>query len=144
MGRSPGGHGNRFQYSHLENAHGQRSLAGVGHNKRLSEAQHGHSSADFASSSAHFFQLNYCIGFTLSNPLLGFPVAYTIRVITYRRQFQLNHLSLNVFCDLILICTTLPPTTSFPFLLILPSFFFLSPKTLNICSSRSMHGSALL
>ena len=30
-GRSPGGgHGNPFQYSHLENPHGQRSLAGWG------------------------------------------------------------------------------------------------------------------
>ena len=29
LGRSPGGgHGNRLQYSHLENPHGQRSLEG--------------------------------------------------------------------------------------------------------------------
>ena len=31
LGRSPGGgHGNPFQYSCLENPHGQRSLAGYG------------------------------------------------------------------------------------------------------------------
>ena len=28
LGRSPGGHGNPFQYSCLENPHGQRSLKG--------------------------------------------------------------------------------------------------------------------
>ncbi|CAI9175285.1 unnamed protein product [Rangifer tarandus platyrhynchus] len=46
--RSPGGgHGKPFQYSRLENPHGQRSLAGyspwgcrVGHDQVLSTAQH--------------------------------------------------------------------------------------------------------
>ena len=49
MGRSPGGeHGNPLQYTHLENPHRQRSLAGYGPccckesdmTKRLSTAQH--------------------------------------------------------------------------------------------------------
>ena len=144
LGRSHAGNGIPLQYSYLEKPHRRRSLAEVGHDWATK-----HSTAQTLPYTLHHshlisFSWSTVFGFALSNPLMGFPVAYTLRVITYRIKFQLNYLSLNVFCDLILICTTLPPTTSFPFLLILPSFLFFSPRTLNICSSRNMHGSTLL